>query len=67
MLSKGVLVVQDKEEPIIRVGLKNRVRRVTAADHFVTPPQAETVIDVHMERYENDDFSFESTYLIETT
>ena len=67
MRSKGVLVVQDKEVSINQVGLKNRVRRVTAADHYVIPPQAETVIDVYVERYESDDFSFESTCLIEAT
>ena len=67
LLSKGVLVVQDKEVPIIQVGLKNRLRRVTAADHFVIPPQSESVIDVYVERDESDDFSSENTCLIQAT
>ena len=67
LLSKGVLVVQDKEVPIIQVGLKNRLRRVTAADHFVIPPQSESVIDVYVERDESGDFSSENTCLIQAT
>ncbi|MCG7869970.1 MAG: reverse transcriptase, partial [Candidatus Thiodiazotropha taylori] len=67
LLSKGVLVVENKEVPIIQVGLKSKVRRVTSADHFVVPPQAESVIDVYVERDDSDDFSCESKCLIEAT
>ena len=67
MLSKGVLVIQDTEVPIIQVGLKNKVRRVTAADHFIIPPQTESVIDVYIERDESDDLISENTHLIEAT
>ena len=48
LLSKGMLAEQDNEVPIIHVGLRGRVRRVTAADHFVIPPQSELVIDVYV-------------------
>ena len=34
-MSKGVIVLNKKEVPIIQVGVTNRVRKVTAADHFV--------------------------------
>ena len=65
LLSKGVLRVHDQEVPIIQVGIKSRVRRVTAADHYVIPAQCESVIDVYIERQEYDDFSSENEYLIE--
>ena len=38
MMSKGVLIIDKQEVPIIQVGVKSRVRKVTAADHFVIPP-----------------------------
>lgn len=37
LLSKEVLVVEDKEVPIIKIGRKSKVSRVTTADHFVVP------------------------------
>ena len=43
LLSKGVLRIQDEEVPIIQVGLKSRVQRVTT-DHTITPAQAKAVI-----------------------
>ena len=67
LLSKGMLAVQDNEVPIIQVGLKSRVRRVTAADHFVIPPQSESVIDVYLERNDSDDFLSENNCLVEET
>ena len=48
LMSKGVLKVAGKEVPIIQVGLQNRIRKVTAADHFVIPAQSEAVIDVYI-------------------
>ncbi|MEW8545559.1 MAG: reverse transcriptase domain-containing protein [Candidatus Thiodiazotropha sp.] len=67
LMSKGVLRVAGKEVPIIQVGMQNRVRRVTAADHYVIPAQSEAVIDVYVERQEYDDFSSETDYIIEPT
>ena len=67
LLSKGMLAVQDNEVPIIQVDLKSRVRRVTAADHFVIPPQSESVIDVYVERNDSDDFLSENNCLVEET
>ena len=46
-MSKGVLMINKQEVPIIQVGIKTRVRRVTSADHFVIPAQCESVIDVY--------------------
>lgn len=67
LMSRGVLRVAGKEVPIIQVGMQNRVRRVTAADHYVIPAQSEAVLDVYVERQEYDDFSSETDYIIEPT
>ena len=40
LLSKGVIVLKGKNIPCIQIGMKNDVRKVTAADHFIiSPPQ----------------------------
>ena len=67
LLSKGVLQVKDEEVPIIQVGLKSKVRRVTAADHTIIPAKAEAVVNVYVDRYEYDEFSAETDWLIEPT
>ena len=67
LMSKGVLFIDKKEVPIIQVGVKSRVRKVTAADHFVTPAQSECIIDVYLERHEYDDFSSEKDFIVEPT
>ena len=55
LLSKGVLQVKDEEVPIIQVGSKSKVRRVTAAHHTIVPAKAEAVINVYVGR---SDFFF---------
>ena len=65
LMSKGVLVIDKKAAPIIQTGVTNRVRKVTAAYHSVTPAQSECVIDVYIERREYDDFSSEKEYVVE--
>ena len=67
LMSKGVLQIAGKEVPIIQVGITNRLRKVTAADHSIIPAQSEAIIDVYVERSEYDDFSSESEYIIEPT
>ena len=67
LMSKGVLLINKQEVPIMQIGLMTRVRRVTSADHFVIPAQCESVIDVYVERHEFDDFTSESEYLVEPT
>ena len=63
LMSKGVLKVEGKEVPIIQVGMKNHVRKVTSAEHFVIQAQSEAVIDVYKERHEHDDFASEKEYV----
>ena len=67
LLSKGVLQVKDEEVPIIQVGLKSKVRRVIAADHTIIPAKAEAVVNVYVDRYEYDEFSAETDWIIEPT
>ena len=40
--------MHDQEVPIIQVGIQNRIRKVTAADHFVIPAQCESVVNVYV-------------------
>ena len=67
LMSKGILMINKQEVPIIQVGVNSRMRKVTAADHFVIPPQSEAIVDVYIERQEYDDFSAEQDYIIEPT
>ena len=67
LLSRGVLVIDKKEVPIIQVGVKTHVRKITAAGHFVIPDQSECIIDVYLERHEYDDFSSEKDFIVEPT
>ena len=48
LMSEGVLKVDGKEVPIIQVDMKNHIRKVTSADHFVIQAQSEAVIDVYI-------------------
>ena len=67
LLSKGVLQVQGEEVPIIQVGLKSRVQRVTT-DHTITPAQAEAVIRrVFTERHDYGEVSTEFERIIKFT
>ena len=67
LMSKRALVLDKKEVPIIQSGVTNRVRKVTAADHFVIPAQSECIIEVYVERKEFDDFTSEKEYVVEPT
>ena len=61
LLTKGVLMIDNQEVLVIQVGINQRIRGVTAADHSIIPAQSEAVIDVYVERREYDDFSCEPT------
>ena len=65
LMSKGMMVLNKKEVPMMQVGMTSRVRKVTAADHFVIPAQSECVVDVVVERHEYDDFSRENDFIVE--
>ena len=64
LLSKGVLRIQNEEVPIIQVGLKSRVQRVTS-DHTIMPAQAEAVIRrVFTDRHDYSEVSTVSERII---
>ena len=65
-LSKGVLKIHNHEVPI-QIGVDDRIREVTAADHNIIPAQSEMMVDVHIERKAYDDFSSEHEYTIRPT
>ena len=67
LLSKGIMRIDEQDIPIIQVGLKTSVRRVAAADHVVIPGQCESVIDLYVEKQDNDDISSKTEYLVEPT
>lgn len=63
-------MIDHKEVPIIQIGTRNQARRVTTIDHFmhfIISVQSESIIDVYVERKENDDFSGACEYLVEPT
>ena len=66
-LSKGVLKIHNHEVPIIQIGVDDRIREVTAADHNIIPAQSEVMVDVHIECKAYDDFSSEHDYTIRPT
>ena len=67
LMSKGILAINKKEVPIIQVGVTNRVKKVTAADHFVKLAQSECIVDVFLERQEYEDLSCNTDYTVELT
>ena len=67
LMSKSVMVFNNKEVPMIQVGITNRVRKVKVADDFVVPSQSDCLIDVNLERQEYNDVSRERNYIAEPT
>ena len=67
LMNKGVMVFNNKEVPMIQVGITNRARKVTATDDFVVPAQTDCLIDMDLERQEYDDLSRERDYIAEPT
>ena len=46
LMNRGVLKIDKQVVPIIQIETTNRIRKVTAADHFVIPAQSECIIGV---------------------
>ena len=67
LLSKSLLILRGQEIPCIQVGVTNKIRKVTAADHVVIPPQSEAVLDVYIEHMEADDTSCVCDFIVEPT
>lgn len=67
MLSKGIIRLKGHEIPCIQEGMQSKARKVSCADYYEVPGYCEAVIDVYVERYEDDEESSCSEYLIEPT
>ena len=68
LLSQGLIILRGVEIPVVQIGIdKNSVRRVVSADHFVIPGYSEAIIDVCIQRTEDDDDSDNTEFIVEPT
>ncbi|CAC5362425.1 unnamed protein product [Mytilus coruscus] len=56
-LTEGVILLNGVTIPCIQIGQPEPVRKVRAADNFIIPPQSEILIDVFVDKTENDPIS----------
>lgn len=63
LLSRGVILFRG-EEIQCRTRIIQSIRRVVAADNEVIPPYSEKLIDVYIQRFEDDEGSFEENFLV---
>ncbi|CAC5368133.1 unnamed protein product [Mytilus coruscus] len=56
-LTEGVILLNGVTIPCIQIGQPEPVRKVRAADNFTIPPQSEILIDVFVDKTENDPIS----------
>ena len=66
LLSQDKIVLDGVEVPIFQVRSRGQTRRVVVADDVLLPGQSEVVLDVFVERFEEDD-SFQRDLIIEPT
>ncbi|CAC5423943.1 unnamed protein product [Mytilus coruscus] len=64
-LTEGVILLNGVTIPCIQIGQPEPVRKVRAADNFIIPPQSEILIEVFVDKTENDPISPPQDYLIE--
>ncbi|KAK3597647.1 hypothetical protein CHS0354_040016 [Potamilus streckersoni] len=66
LLSKGIIKLHGVSIPCIQIGLNDdTVRNVRAADDFIIPGNSEAVIDVFVDRREEDGYAKQKEFLIE--
>ncbi|KAL3890178.1 hypothetical protein ACJMK2_002470 [Sinanodonta woodiana] len=66
LLSKGVIKLHGVSIPCIQIGLNDdTVRNVKAADDFIIPGNCEAIIDVFVDRREEDGIAKQHEFLIE--
>ncbi len=66
LLSQGIIVLRGVEIPVMQVGTEGQ-RRVVSADHFVIPGYSERIIDVYIQRDEDDDHRPDTEFIVEPT
>ncbi|MES9884358.1 MAG: retropepsin-like aspartic protease, partial [Sedimenticola sp.] len=65
LLSRDVIVLDGHEVPCIQKGRSLRTRKVMVADDIKIPGNAEAIVDVYIERSEDDDYDSVADYLVE--
>lgn len=65
LLSNNKIVLDGVEIPCIKVGGFQKAITVTVADNIEIPGNSEVVIDVYVERQEDDDATTHTDYLVE--
>ncbi|KAL3858837.1 hypothetical protein ACJMK2_009088 [Sinanodonta woodiana] len=66
LLSKGVIKLHGVSIPCIQIGLNDdTVRNVKAADDFIIPENSEAIIDVFVDKREEDGIATQHEFLIE--
>ncbi len=48
------MILKNKVVPLVSVGVPSRVRKVKSADHHIIPGMSEAVVDVFVDRWEDD-------------
>ena len=67
LLSQNKIVLDGIDIPCFQVGKGLKTRKVTVATDFKLPGLTESLIDVYVERREEDDFDGKAEYLLEPT
>ena len=65
LLSQDRLVLRGIDVPCRRKGKQSRSRKVIVADDICIPGQSETLVDVFIERTEDDDLDKQAEYIVE--
>ncbi len=65
LLSRNVIVLDGQEVPCLSKGRTLRTRKVTVADDVKIPGNTEALIDVYVERIDDDDGDPSADYLVE--
>lgn len=65
LLSKGVIILDGIEVPCFQIGGEDNARKVIAAADTLIPGKSEALLDVYVNRKEDDDYDAEASYLVE--
>ncbi|CAG2256003.1 unnamed protein product [Mytilus edulis] len=66
-LSDGIMLLGDTSIPCQQIGLPERVRKIRVADNFSIPPRSEMLIDVFIDRYEDDQILGSFDFVLDPT
>ena len=66
-MTEGVILLNGVTIPCTQVGQPEPVRKIRAAEDFLIPSRSETIVDVYVDKFDNDDFRSPQNYLLEPT